>query len=253
MKDPKRKTALITGATSGIGLAFTKLLAKEGYDLMLVASGIDRLLREQRALQQWKPHLQVMVFCQDLCEEDAAEKVYEWVNKQHRHVDLLINNAGFGLVGPSQEIDASQEKRMLRILTETPTMLCKYFLRDMYEEQTGCIVNVASTGAFQPGPYTASYYAAKSYLYQYSQAVRLEARKNGVQVITLCPGTTRTKFFAKTGKKTPIWAMTPEKVVEAAWKGIQKDQAVVVPGIINQLLRLVPANLKAYGVALLKK
>lgn len=253
MNEPNRKTALITGATSGIGLAFTKLLAKEGYNLILVASGRDQLLLEQKALQQWKPHLQVMVFCQDLCEEDAAEKVYEWVHQQQYHVDLLINNAGFGLVGPSQEIDASQEKRMLRILTETPTMLCKYFLRDMYKEKAGCVLNVASTGAFQPGPYTASYYAAKSYLYQYSQAVRLEARKNRVQVITLCPGTTRTKFFAKTGKKTPIWAMTPEKVVEVAWKGIQKDKAVVVPGVVNQLLRLVPANLKAYGVAFMKK
>ena len=150
-------------------------------------------------------------------------------------------------------LDMEKEEQMLQLLVVTPTQLCKCCLRDMYKRGSGKILNVASVGAFQPGPYTASYYASKSYLYQYSQAIRLEAKKQGVQVCTLCPGSTRTHFFEKTGAKTPIWAMSPERVAKEAWEGLNADKAVVVPGMINRLLRLVPAQIKAYGVALLKK
>ena len=168
-------------------------------------------------------------------------------------VDVLINNAGFGMVGAAHTLDMEKEEQMLQLLVVTPTQLCKCCLRDMYKRGSGKILNVASVGAFQPGPYTASYYASKSYLYQYSQAIRLEAKKQGVQVCTLCPGSTRTHFFEKTGAKTPIWAMSPERVAKEAWEGLNADKAVVVPGMINRLLRLVPAQIKAYGVALLKK
>lgn len=249
----KQKTVLITGATSGIGLAFTKRCAKEGYHLILTASGEARLQREREALLRWKPELSVDIYAEDLAKPGAAERLYNRIAGDGHKVSLLINNAGFGLVGPAHSLDCDREREMLQLLVVTPTELCKYYLSEMYRSGGGTILNVASTGAFQPGPYNASYYAAKSYLCQYSRAIRVEAKQFGVKVCTLCPGTTRTPFFRKTGKKTPIWAMSPERVVDLAWKGCKENREVIVPGIVNQLLCILPAGWKAKGIALLKK
>lgn len=246
------KTVLITGATSGIGLAFTKKYAQKGYRLLLASSNEEKLQRERKALLAWKPQLQVDIYAEDLSQAGAAKRLHEQIAGDGFSVDVLINNAGFGLVGPAHELDEKREREMLQLLIVTPTELCKHYLVDMYAHGTGTILNVASTGAFQPGPYTASYFAAKSYLYQYSRAIRLEAKSKGVQVCVLCPGTTRTSFFHKTGKRTPIWAMSPGKVVEAAWDGMRRQQAVIVPGIMNQMLRFLPSGFKAKCVALLK-
>ena len=246
------KTVLITGATSGIGLAFTKKYAREGYRLLLVSSNEGKLQRERNALLAWKPQLQVYIYAEDLSQAGAAKRLHERIAGDGLSVDVLINNAGFGLVGPAHELDVKREQEMLQLFIVTPTELCKHYLADMYAYGTGTILNVASTGAFQPGPYNASYFAAKSYLYQYSRAIRLEAKSKGVQVCVLCPGTTRTSFFHKTGKRTPIWAMLPDKVVEAAWHGMKRQQAVIVPGIMNQILRYLPSGLKARCVAVLK-
>lgn len=249
----QNKTALITGATSGIGLEFTKKCAQEGYRLILVSSNRDRLRREKEALLAWKPQIHVAVYEQDLSQVGAASQLYRRIVRDGYTVDLLINNAGFGLVGPAQSLDGKREEEMLQLLIHTPTQLCKCCLAEMYAKGAGVILNVASTGAFQPGPYTASYFAAKSYLYEYSRAIRLEAKDHGVQVHVLCPGTTRTSFFRKTGKPTPIWAMSPKQVVKTAWRGIERQQAVIVPGKMNQIMRILPSGLKARGVFLLKR
>lgn len=246
-------TAMITGATSGIGLAFTKKYAKEGYDLILVARDEARLEREKKAIQAWKPDCRVQLYALDLSESGAALELMERIRQDGFAVDVLINNAGFGLVGQEVDLDSEKERRMLTLLVETPTMLCKECLKDMYDWGAGQILNVASTGAFQPGPYIAAYFAAKSYVYQYSRAIHLEAKKRGVQVSVVCPGTTRTKFFEKAGQKTPIWAMNPEKVADIAFEEMILGKDVIVPGLMNQLLRFVPSGIKARGVALLKK
>lgn len=248
-----KKTVLITGASSGIGLAFTKKCAEEGYSLLLAASDEMRLQRERDALLRWRPGLAVDIYSEDLSQAGSAERLYRRVTEDGHQVNLLINNAGFGMAGAAHNLAMKREQEMLYLLVVTPTELCKLFLADMYQTGEGKILNVSSVGAFQPGPYTASYFAAKAYLYQYSRAIRLEAAKYGVQVNTLCPGTTRTRFFRKEGKRTPVWAMSPERVVNAAWRGMQRNQSVIVPGLMNQCMRILPSGLKAYGVALLKK
>lgn len=248
----EQETVLITGATSGIGLAFTRKCAVEGYHLILVSSQEERLQREKEALLAWKPQLQVDIYAEDLSKSGAAQRLYRRISSDGYQVDLLINNAGFGMVGPAHTLDSAREEAMLQLLIVTPTELCKCCLADMYARGSGKILNVASTGAFQPGPYTASYFAAKSYLYEYSRAISLEARHKGIQVSVLCPGTTRTAFFRKTGKKTPLWAMSPKRVVQTAWEGMERGQSVIIPGIGNQILRYLPSALKARGIALLK-
>lgn len=247
------KTVLITGASSGIGLAFTRKCAEQGYHLILTASQEERLQRERDALLRWKPKLSVDIYAEDLAQPGSAERLYQRITEGGHKIDLLVNNAGFGMTGAAHTLGMEREREMLQLLVVTPTELCKLFLSEMYEKRTGIILNVASVGAFQPGPYTASYYAAKSYLYQYSRAIRLEAAKYGVQVNTLCPGTTKTRFFWKEGKHTPIWAMSPKRVVEIAWQGLEHNNAVIVPGLMNQLIRLFPSGWKARGVALLKR
>lgn len=246
------ETVLITGATSGIGLAFTRKCAEEGYDLILVSSNEVRLRQEKKAILAWKPQLQVNIYAEDLSKSGAAQRLYQRITRDGYEVDWLINNAGFGMVGPAHALDHAREEAMLQLLIITPTELCKHCLADMYVKGSGRILNVASTGAFQPGPYTASYYAAKSYLYEYSRAIGLEAKRMGVQVSVLCPGTTRTAFFHKTGKRTPIWAMSPDKVVQIAWDGMERGRSVIVPGMLNQMLRYLPSSWKARCIALLK-
>lgn len=249
----KKREALITGSTSGIGLALTKKLAQEGYDLILVSSDPGRLEREKKAIQKWMPDCQVSVYAKDLAQSGAAEELYKTVRQEGHRIHLLVNNAGFGMVGSAEKMDFAREREMLQLLMITPVELCKLCLQEMYERGDGMILNVSSTGAFQPGPYTASYYAAKSFLYQYSRGIRYEANQHGVKVCTLCPGTTKTRFFRKEGKNTPVWAMSPVAVAEAAWNGITKNREVIVPGKINQILRFIPVGIKVRGVALLKK
>lgn len=247
------KTVLITGATSGIGFSLAQAFAKKGYQLVLVSSNREHLIHAQKMLQPVSCQKHIYMICQDLSQPHAAERVYEKVESQELFVDILINNAGFGIVGDTTHNDPHKEEAMLQIQVQTTTRLCELFLQKMYQKGHGKILNVASVGAFQPGPYTAAYYAGKAYISSYSRAIRYEAASKGVQVCTLYPGTTRTAFFEKAGSKTPFWAMSPDKVAAAAYCGLLKNKEMIVPGLINQILRLVPADLKVKGVAFLKK
>lgn len=247
------ETVLITGGTSGIGLAMARRFAKEGYHLVLVASGEERLSKAERIVKKINPNCRIERICQDLSVDGAAEKVYHKVIQKSITVDILINNAGIGLVGEAVANDRKKEMDMLRINIQTLTQLCELFLKDMYKRGRGKILNVASVGAFMPGPYTAAYYATKAYVASYSRAVRYEAAGKGVQVCTLYPGTTRTHFFDRAGSKTPVWAMSPDKVALSAYKGLMRNKEMIVPGWMNQLLRLVPVKVKLIGVAFLKR
>lgn len=249
----KTKIALITGGTSGIGLALAKKFAREGYSLVLVASNEQRLTKIKAVLNRVTPDIFVELVCQDLSIDGAADKVYQKVMEKGISIDILVNNAGFGMVGEAVANDREKEEAMLRINMQTLTQLCTLFLKDMYQRKQGRILNVASVGALMPGPYTAAYYATKAYVGSYSRAIRYEAAKKGVQVCTLYPGTTRTEFFDRAGSKTPVWAMSPDKVAECAYLGLMKNKEIIIPGVMNKLLKLVPTKIKLIGVAILKK
>ena len=156
-------------------------------------------------------------------------------------------------IGATEEVDFQKDRGLMILNMISLTELCKLFLRDMYQRKRGKILNIASTGAFQPGPYTATYYASKSYVLSYSRAIRREAKKKGVQICTLCPGTTDTEFFHKTGRETPKGAMSPEKTAEYAYRKLMRNKEIAVPGIINQFLRIFPVKIKIFFVALMKK
>ncbi|HBJ05720.1 MAG TPA: short-chain dehydrogenase [Erysipelotrichaceae bacterium] len=252
------KYALITGGTSGIGFAMAGEFLDRGYGVILASSSRKNLAIAKRKLEVKKSKLvkntrYIITIEQDLSETDGAERLYHKAKVLGVDIEILVNNAGFGLVGGTESIKIKDDKKMLQLLVTTPVCLCKLFLRDMYENGRGKILNVASTGAFQPGPYTSTYFASKSFLYSYSRAIRQEAAARGVIVSTLCPGTTRTKFFEKAGQKTPIWAMSAEKTAKIAVDGLMRNRGVIVPGVINNILRIVPSGVKMYFVEMLKK
>lgn len=251
----KNQTVLITGATSGIGLALAKRFATKGCFLVLAAGHREGLRKAAGILKtnySCKEH-KIKLICQNLSEADAPLKIYNKLRDSNITVDVLINNAGIGVIGEEALNDARRVQEMLMVNITALTGLCQLFLREMCQRGHGKILNVASTGAFQPGPYTAAYFASKAYVASYSRAIRYEAAAHGVQVSTLYPGTTRTDFFKKIGKSTPLWAMKPERVAKCAYKGLQKNQEIIVPGLFNQLIRLMPVGIKLRGVALLKK
>ena len=246
------KYALVTGAAGGIGFELARCAAGDGYSLIIVGSNEDRLKTAQKSLESEFP-VNVVALVQDLSVPGSAEALYGEVEKRGLDVVCLVNNAGFGTIGPAETIPLDKDERMLTLNVITPTELCKLFLPQMYQKHSGKILNIASTGAFNPGPYTGSYFASKSYVLSYTKALRYEAKSRGVQVSALCPGTTRTRFFEKEGMDTPVWAMSPESVARAGWRGLRAGCGVIVPGMMNKLIRLVPSGIKTFFTAQMEK
>lgn len=246
------KYVLITGGSSGIGYALAEKFAKEHYNIVIAASNEERLKEAKEKLQKKYP-VSVYTYQQDLAKLGGARELYHKIKQDGIEIDILVNNAGYGQIGATEEVDFQKDQGLMILNMISLTELCKLFLQDMYQRKKGKILNIASTGAFQPGPYTATYYASKSYVLSYSRAIRQEAKKKGVQVCTLCPGTTDTEFFHKTGRETPKGAMSPERTAEYAYRKLMKNKEVAVPGILNQFLRILPVKIKIFFVALIKK
>ncbi|MBM7553748.1 SDR family NAD(P)-dependent oxidoreductase [Thalassobacillus pellis] len=230
-------TALITGASGGIGKEMARLFAKAGYHLIIVARSEEKLKQLQSELDGH----QVTIIVQDLTEADAAKKVYENIRAAGRTVEVVINNAGFGLNGYFEDIPLEEQLEMLRINVHTLTALSHYFLKDMKNAPLRNIprgiINVASTAAFQPGPKMAVYYASKAYVLSLSEALAVELRETGVTVTALCPGATATNFF-KTARaehtRLTNRTMTPSIVAKAGFLGFVKGKRIVIPGLRNQ-------------------
>ncbi|WP_111891338.1 SDR family NAD(P)-dependent oxidoreductase [Acinetobacter sp. MB5] len=243
LKQFKNKTALITGASSGIGHGFAEYLAKQGIHLIIVARSTEKL---QQLAQQWQSDYQirVTVIGLDLSHSDAALQLFEHITQQDLSVDILINNAGFGKWTNflDQSPESYQQMIMLNILTLT--QLTRLFLPSMLQRQQGIIINIASTGAFQPLPYIAVYGATKSYVLNFTEALAGEYQNSGVQFLALCPGNTRTNFAEVAQANTQgMQAMTVDEVICLAILGLEKQKTVVITGKLNymtaQLARIV--------------
>jgi short-subunit dehydrogenase len=224
--------ALITGASAGLGAEFARQLSARGYRLVLAARRKDRLdalvseLGSARAIGI------------DLSKPDAAEKLLADVAAAGETVDLLVNNAGFGLHGRFDKADAARLRQMVDLNCGTLTDLCRAVLPQMIERRSGAILNVASTAAFQAGPGMAVYFATKAYVLSLSEALHEEARRFGVKVSALCPGPTRTEFGDVAGFRAPAAfdrvSMDPETVVRKGIQGIERNRAVVIAGALNK-------------------
>jgi uncharacterized protein len=234
------KTALITGASNGIGLELAEIHASKGGNLVLVARNKAKLDELKSKLEhQFK--VSVYTIGKDLSLHNAAQEVYDETKKQNIQIDYLMNNAGFGDFGMFVETDWNKELQMINLNITTLTQFTKLYLQDMVNRKSGKIMNVASTAAFQSGPTMAVYYATKAYVLSFSEAIDNEVSDKGVTVTTLCPGATESGFqVAATmeesalvkGKKLP----TSKEVAAYGYEAMLKGKTVAIHGMMNYLM-----------------
>ena len=227
-----KKVALVTGASAGLGVEFARQLSKRGHRLVLAARRKDRL--DELAKELGKARAVAI----DLSKKDSAARLLADLEANGETVDLLVNNAGFGLIGRFAELDAKRERQMIDLNVGTLADLCRAVAPQMIARKRGGILNVASTAAFQPGPKMAVYFATKAFVLSLSEALHEELKPHGVKVSCLCPGPTRTEFgevagFGGNGMFDKV-AMNAPEVVKAGLDGLEKNKAVVIPGLINK-------------------
>lgn len=253
-----KKTALITGASNGIGFELARIHASEGNHLVLVA-------RNKTKLDEMKLDLEksfgIKVYCigKDLSSPSSATEIYHELSQHNIQVDYLINNAGFGDFGFFHEGDWTKQEQMIQLNITTLTALTRLFIPGMVERKSGKILNVASTAAFQPGPTMAIYYATKAYVLHFSEAIANEVRPYGVTVTALCPGATESGFQSAAAmeesklvknKKLP----SSKEVALYGHKAMMNGKVVAIHGFMNKLMafsvRLTP---RAWVVKLVRK
>lgn len=241
-----RGYALVTGASSGIGVDLARELARKGYPLLLVARRRERL--EALAEELKKAHgVDVAVLAQDLAAPGAAVALRGAVRAGGWSVEVLVNNAGHGMQGRFLDMDIAAVEGMFQLNVTALTHLTQLFAREMVARGHGYILNVASAAAFLPSPYVAAYAATKAYVHSFSEALRYELRDSGVSLTTLYPGITATEFNAVAHAKTPpamnLSILSAEEVARVGVRAMFARRRALVPGLINKLNALFCALL----------
>jgi short-subunit dehydrogenase len=240
-------TTLITGASSGIGAAFARKIAKRGRNVLLVARSEDKLIalcNELGRLSGVRAQYVVM----DLSAPDAGVRLLEETQKRELTIDMLVNNAGFGSMGDFAKLDLATELEIIDLNVKSLVDLTYRFLAPMRERRQGTIINVASTAAFQGVPFMATYAATKAFVLSFSEALSEENRQHGIRVLALCPGVTDTNFFAASNIDRPPMrtVQTAEEVVDTALRGLARGKSVVISGWANWFVveaeRVVPRS-----------
>ena len=236
---PDRKTALITGPSSGIGLELARIFARENHNLVLVARSADTL--RQLASELEKAYgARSLILALDLSEPGAPAYVLDQTTRAGLTVDVLVNNAGFGQSGLFAENDLEECLRQIQLNITALTHLTRLYLPEMIDRGGGKILNVASTAAFQPGPLMAVYYATKAYVLHFSEALANELKDSGVVVTCLCPGPTATEFHKRAGATDlnllRYGVMDARTVAEDGYRGLMAGKPVVISGLKNWLV-----------------
>jgi short-subunit dehydrogenase len=232
------KSALITGATAGIGSELAEIMAADGYALALVARDQTRLAARARDLEK-KYGVPVKPLARDLSNPAAPAEIFDQLRRESFPVSVLVNNAGFGVFGLFAKNDLAEEMRMLEVNMGAVVRLTKLFLQPMLERRDGRILNVASTASFQPGPWLALYSASKAFVFSFSCALSVETQGTGVSVTVLCPGGTRTEFQQRAGmaeKGGWFRPMSARSVAEIGYRAMLKRRPIVVAGWKNRLM-----------------
>lgn len=220
-------TALITGASSGIGMDIARELSKRGYDLILVARREGRLVELKNQLET-----KAEVFAADLTDESECRRLCEYA--ENFDIGIAVNNAGFGIFGEFTQIDLNREIQMLNLNVRAVHILTKFFIELFAKKNEGILLNVASSAAFLPGPYMSAYYASKAYVLRLSQAVNheLSSRNSNVHVSVLCPGPVDTEFNKVADVSFGLKGLDSKRVAKIAVDGMLKGKKVIVPGFL---------------------
>ena len=245
-------TVLITGGSGGIGLALAERFAADSYRVVLVARRSPRLTKAAAGLR--KSGADVLAAPADLAAPGAAGKLKRRLDRRQVHIDILINNAGFGLAGPFVATSPKRERELLALNISALVELCKLYAPELVARKSGRIMNVASVAAFLPGPLMASYYASKAFVRSFSWALAEELEPMGVSVTCLCPGPTQTGFAAtaRAGQSAMFkggGGARVDRVADAGYRGLLRGKREVVPGLTSRLgtwlLRILPTRAAA--------
>jgi short-subunit dehydrogenase len=237
------KQALITGASSGIGLELARIFAGEGFDLVLSARREERLMNLKQELE--KEHsIHVHIFAADLSKPDAPDALFQFCENQDLQIEILINNAGIGDYGFFSEAEWSKTSSMIDLNVKSLTHLTHLFLPGMIERKAGKIMNVASTASFQPGPLMSVYYATKHYVLAFSEAIANEVAEYGITITALCPGPTQSEFQETANmEKSKLMDRFPmpssAEVAQYGFKALQNGKRVAIYGTANQFMTYI--------------
>jgi short-subunit dehydrogenase len=259
----KRKTALITGASVGIGHELAKLFARDGYNLILVSRDEARL-KDVAAELESLHECRVAVMPKDLAVAGAPDEIFGRLQDSSVELDVLVNNAGVGASGAFHKIDTQRILDLIELNVTALVHLTRLVLPGMIERRNGRVLNVASTAAYQPGPYMAAYFASKAFVLSFSEAVATELKGTGVSVTTLCPGPTDTEFNKRAGVKQSKVAgraalvMDPESVAKIGYEAMIKRKRTVITGMKSRLgafamSRVLPKSFVLNALARLNK
>ena len=231
----KEKYALVTGASSGIGYEIAKLLAKDGKDIVVVARSKDKL-EELKSEVESKHGTKVRVLTKDLSDPKAPVEIFSELEKENIGVDVLVNNAGYGVYGMFLETDLREELDMIQVNAVSLMQLTKLFLKGMVKDKSGYILNAASLCAFLPTPLEAVYCSTKSFVLHFSEALANELQGTGVSVTCLCVGLAETEFHKRAHmdncRATKRKMMDAATVAEAGYKALKKGKLIEIPGLI---------------------
>ena len=244
-----KKYCLITGAASGIGFEFAKIFTEHSYNLVLVDINFEELKKIKQNLEL-KHEVDIHIMNYDLSLPDIAVNIYNKIADLNIKIEVLINNAGFGIYGFFKDISWSKHMDLIQLTVVTNTQLIKLFLNDMLERNSGKILNVSSIAAFQPGPLMSTYYATKTYLLFLSQAIANELIGTNITVTALCPGMTKTMFQKTNGNENPnfgLFSASAHYVAKYGFQAMEKGKVVAIPCFYNRIIanihRLLPLNL----------
>ena len=230
------KTVLITGGSSGIGLEFSKLFAKDNYQIIIVSKYETEMDEAAIILKKLYPNVDLVLLQQDLSEHNAAQFVYDFVKENDYELDVLVNNAGFGCFGFVNDIDAQKEQDMIQLNVACVHQMTRLFLKDMVAKDEGKILNISSIVAFQPSPFFATYAATKAFVKNFSQALsyELKQKKSKVTVTVVCPTPAKTGFAKKANmeelKLFESWmSVSAEKVAKDGYAAMKSGKDLVIP------------------------
>jgi short-subunit dehydrogenase len=239
-----KNVALITGGCQGLGFALAEEFASHGFNLFLVSNDAPRLREAKKYLQE-KYKSEIVLLAQDLKEKDAAKSIYAFAQDNDIEVTALANNAGAALYGAFAEAYFEDNANIIKVDIAAVVDLTHLFLREMIARHNGYLLNIASTAAFQPGPNVAIYYAAKSFILSFSQALSEELKDSGVKVSCFCPGLLKTGMLETSGISqsnimTTFKPIEPRKAAKIAYEGLLRNKLVVVPGAKNRWRAFLP-------------
>jgi hypothetical protein len=234
------KTALITGASVGIGYELAKQFARGGYDLLLAARNEEKLAAVAEEMRRLGVQADYLVT--DLAQPEAPLVLHSQAVNRGQPIDVLVNNAGFGALGAFHQTDLPRQLDMIQVNVAALVDLTHRFLPDMLARKTGGVLNVASTASFQAGPYMAIYYATKAFVLSFTEAIAEELKGTGVTVTALCPGPTESEFRTRAKlESSPVFrsklipTASAESVARAGYQGFTRRKRIVVPGLMNKL------------------